>query len=426
MFCLLAAGCRPATVYGGETLGDSDDRPPPFGVTLIVDPSVWNLLNDRAPETPGIQIQATVEADEVRDGTLFICSDRRPTDGLPCPGEGFIIIEQSLTAETTGLDPVSLEDDFHALHVEILAADGVLSVSEELMVTADSAPPRIEQISVAEDLDEDLILTAAELGLGNPTLLLEVLGANGQTLEVLAAPDGTGSGEVLNTTTVLAGAASLTVPLALGTHPLVAQVTSATGNPNLSTSPEIINPEAFITLVVNRCGNGFCDAGEDGSSCDLDCGNILANPSFEEVDTNGGPQDWILSGIDGIELTAGGIDGAWALRLENDGADNVSLKQLVVRTPPTGTGFRLSYWVNPTSLGANAEVGVEILARHIDTSQEYVWLLVEAGDLGQWGEKSVDFIPTQPVNQLWVKLIAYDDLSVAHFDAISVAPLPPE
>lgn len=222
-------------------------------LVLFADGGTRNLLNDRDYATPGVQIQAAVEASAVQGGTITLCSTVEPSPGAAaCRTGGFRLVDPPVAH--IGLQSVfprvSLADGAQEIFAEVVDEAGNVSTSPRAALVVDSIAPRVTSLILVEDAGSDGLISATELPAGQPaTFELAVAGAEGQTISLLTSD---GAGPAIGSGVISSGLATIQAPLADGTHQLLARVVSATGNPNVSASPLILNPEARLSIVVDR------------------------------------------------------------------------------------------------------------------------------------------------------------------------------
>ncbi len=222
-------------------------------LSLFTDSGTRNLVNDVDYLTPGIQTLAIVGASAAQGGNIWICSTvAHATGAAACPvGTGFIAAgPQAAQAGNNIFTEVTLAEGAQKLSAVIRDSADNTGVSGTVDLLVDSVAPSVTAFSILEDSNGDHYLNATELpASASATLQLTVTGADGQ---ILAIYENDGAGPMLASHPVAAGAVTLTTPLADGVHTLLAKVTSAHGNPNVSASPVIANDLAHLTVTVKR------------------------------------------------------------------------------------------------------------------------------------------------------------------------------
>jgi hypothetical protein len=356
-------------------------------LSLSTEPSPRNLINDGDYGTPGIQTKAQVGASTLQGGNIYLCSTIANSASPTACKKGGSVVSSVLkhTAAVTAFFGLSLGDGAQTLTAEVEDGAGNISVSNGVAVTIDGVAPKIEEFAIREDKNSDGLLSAKELpATAKATLDLKVTGADGQSLSIVSKD---GSGTALGSEKVVGatkGVVSLSLALSDGSDTLLAKVTSANGNPNISATPVITDTKAHLAYTVDRTPpllnvlaptKALLNKADDGIAAtddiDLDLEVATDAPSGATVsftiDSATTPKTSIVSqGKAKLPVTLG--QGAHAIDVRvSDPAGNESTRRitfnvdtlapkLTIDSPAAGAKFT-SYQVPVSVTAAGAEAG---------------------------------------------------------------------
>jgi hypothetical protein len=206
-----------------------------------------NINADMGSE-PGMQVQVDVDTYHTEFGDfLAICA--APGTGYPegrCAGYGREVWSGTITGVLTIAWGVNLVQGDNTLVAFAENIPGQGTYSDPVTVHVDSVPPTVDSLVVTSDVNVDGCLSLAEGGL---RVTVTISGAaDGRIVRLIQDWP---AGVEIARAPLSGGSATLSASPPDGDYDLTAVVTDAFGNPNVSVSPEILDPEATFSVTVD-------------------------------------------------------------------------------------------------------------------------------------------------------------------------------
>jgi hypothetical protein len=219
---------------------------------------------DLDPATAGVQAQLTYTPAAPTGYSTTICSSVQFNGGAACPdGKGGFVLATNVAANTTSFSFPDGSYDLRAVFVHAAGTSPPLSDQNlKVHVNVESVRPQVTAFTYQGNANSDGHLNAAEQASGDPVAILTITGANGGTVVVrrtdtsaiVSGSPVTITGGTVNVT--LAGLNAASSTFEAPAFNLVAEVTSALGSQNVTTSPPptglTLNAAAFSTIRIDR------------------------------------------------------------------------------------------------------------------------------------------------------------------------------
>lgn len=240
-------------------------------------PAILNVYNDKGSNRATfatIDVVVTYATTVPTNATIKICSTLQKPGAAACASGGgyFEVASKGASGNGAIFSAVDLPMGQQQVRAELVDVLGALSVTAPAATVVDTIPPRVLSIALAQDANNDNVVSLAELGLNQAaTFNVTFEGVeDGRTATLL---DGT---TPLGNATVTGNAATFSVSGLLdGAHNFRVLVKDAAGNPNDTSlvPPQllvpVVNATAFKTITFSRTPPSISVAAPSFAVCNV-------------------------------------------------------------------------------------------------------------------------------------------------------------